>query len=160
MIHLVEGPDGVGKTTLARLLSSRSRIPYVEDLGKGRVEDPAVREAVYVAHVSILEQLSLHVDLVADRGWISTIAFCRSYGRPVPPFLLDPVGYARKRAEVEIIYRVEASVETALRRMHQRGEKPDGERLELEFAAFDELFRELYVAGIPVIYVDGQEGQP
>ena len=158
MIHLVEGPDGVGKTTFARFLADRLRIPYVEDVAKYRVAGKAEREAVFVAHVSILEQLAAKCDLVADRGWISTIVFCRTYGREVPGFLLPAATRARRLEKIETIYRVHASIETATSRMERREEEVDVARLEREFVAFDDVFVDLHVSGISVINVDGEKG--
>lgn len=160
MIHLVEGPNGVGKTTFARHLAARLKLPYVEDLAKGAVE-PGQREAVYVAHILILDQLAAHVDLVADRGWLSTIAFCRLYDRRIPIFLRHVGGWAVRDAGAhETIYRVQAPEEVVVERMLERGESVHPAEVEREFRAFDRVFYDLARARVPVVYVDGERGMP
>lgn len=157
MMHLVEGPDGVGKTTFARHLARSFGLPLVEDVAKGRVPVEA-REAVYVAHVSVQEQIAPVVDFVADRGWLSTLVYARSYGRKVPDFLVDCVKYARKMSGVQRIYYVRSSPSVAFARIGRRGEEVDEGRLLREFDLFDGYVERLEGDGFPVVYVDGERG--
>lgn len=157
MIHLVEGPDGVGKSTFASWLANRLGFECIEDRAKGRATEGQF-EAVSIAYTSVLEQVAYTCDLVVDRGWISTVAFARSYCRGIPEFLSDPAARAREFGAVETIYRVVAPQQVALLRIRERGEGVEMKQVVRDFYHFSKVFEEIEAGGTRVVYVDGTSG--
>ena len=165
MIHLVEGADGVGKTTFALHLAERLRIPYVEDLGRADAvaagaTGPELDVAQY-SYLRLLEQLArAGVDLVVDRAWVSAIVYNRSRpGRPpLPDYLENPASRARMLGACETLYHVEVSYETSIKRIRARGEDFEPKELVRDIYHFSAVFDEIEKAGVRVIRISGESG--
>lgn len=88
MIIVVEGPDGVGKTTLATELAQRLNAPYWN-----RPESPlrgldvAVSQAMHETEMSLLE--TLDCDVVIDRFFPSEWAYDKAFQREFDEGAID-----------------------------------------------------------------------
>lgn len=90
MIIIVEGPDGMGKTTLAAELGDRLNAPVY----KPWVEDGLKAAGAYIAghdagSVALACLTAPHSDVVFDRSFPSDFAYCRAFGRELDEMAHD-----------------------------------------------------------------------
>lgn len=82
MIYLLEGPDGTGKTTLARLLVNKS-IEAKRSCMFFHCTNTSAKKTAEVGYSEFLEDLKnwreLDYDVVIDRGWVSNIVYTTVY---------------------------------------------------------------------------------
>ncbi|MEN9390168.1 MAG: hypothetical protein RLZZ283_268, partial [Candidatus Parcubacteria bacterium] len=126
---VVEGIDGVGKSTFAKELSSRLRARYVTSvpshlLGMKRFVDAYASAAThymfyrYCIHATskkIRQHLRRGETVVADRYWYTTVATHRTLGVPCRSSDFASV------VQPDVVYFVTASEDVRVQRMVRRG---------------------------------------
>lgn len=166
MRHLVEGPDGSGKTTLVGNLARSMSLPVFKDrVGKTFFEagDYASVELVQVSYLDLLDQMTAAgIDYVSDRGWISANVYNRAdpSRAPLPGDLGDVRERALRYVGIEVIYAVTCPFEETCRRIASRGESPDVDWLRRVVSAYEDVYAEILGVGVPIVFVDGTRGLP
>jgi thymidylate kinase len=162
VIHVVEGPNAAGKSTLCCHLSRVLRIPLYCDLSR-RIEGRTGAELQLAtpAFDLIVEQVARNHDFVLDRFWPTTYVFKEL--NPDRPDLPDhlargPVVRARAGAATEVLYYVSTPVDLILARLRERGEAVDEAGIVSEVAAYERVFAAIRDEGVPVVVVDGSRG--
>lgn len=76
---LIDGPDGVGKTTICQLLSKKLKIPVIKmaDMPKHFKNNPEAASEVYNKTIIQFKDSSF----IMDRGWPTSIVYSLVYGR-------------------------------------------------------------------------------
>lgn len=69
MIFIIEGPDGSGKTTLAKRLAAKTGWPYVH------MSNPKTEEEMVEMANEYKKLLREHRNLILDRAWYSEMAY-------------------------------------------------------------------------------------
>lgn len=166
MRHLVEGPDGVGKTTFARLLALKLGVPLYQDAVTKRLvaegASPAEIQAGQEPLIAFLDQVarSGH-DHVLDRGWITAVVYSRADLKrpPLPKHLSDIAWRAQSLREFEIVYAVGAPIDVALSRVKARGETHHDEAFARRvYEEFVWVYGEFSRFCVPIVHVDGTRG--
>lgn len=159
MIHIVEGPDGAGKSTFVKRLSADLGLPVLRDPAltffKGRWRDAVEIQRLGDVYYNTVAQFGPIADAITDRCWPTSVAFAMLYPDrpPLEPYLRDPVALADQWSEWSVLYHVDAPDDVLVSRLEERGERTDAVRGAA--AAYRDLFRMIEGAGITVRRVDG-----
>jgi DNA polymerase III delta prime subunit len=101
-VFVFEGPDGTGKTTLAMALSRRIGATYIHHGSYPQAGDDLL--AIYT--VSMIPAVSMVVDVVMDRSWLSEKIYGHVYRNGA-----DRIGDARRHTfEVSLMAQVKILV--------------------------------------------------
>lgn len=174
MLHVVEGPDGSGKTTFARSLSLRTGAAVLVDPYRQALKERGDAELLqrcgdqYCMTVdAMMRALCLSTggrgDVILDRYWPTAVVHGRLRGiREGAPYMENPLAWALGRRSIEMLYFVDVPDDEIVRRLHARGEirdyLPDVEHACAVAAGYRLLRRELTEVGIFTVVVHGDKG--
>ena len=92
MIILVDGPDGTGKTGYAQWISNEIGFPFLRlepDGMFGEIDGQTIERMSSVFNYTLVQLDEQHVDVVVDRGPISSIVYSRVFQRGRPDHAHD-----------------------------------------------------------------------
>ena len=101
---LVEGPDGVGKTTVCAHMSEMTGIPVFKAPSEKRIFREGGRQSLAFDHtlVSFLEQTGYR--FISDRCYISELVYSKVFGRETDMGLLRLIDDAHARLGTMVLY--------------------------------------------------------
>lgn len=91
-IILVDGPDGTGKTGYAQWLSEETGFKFLRlepDHAFGRLDGETIEHMSSVFNYTLTQLVEQDVDLVIDRGPVSSIVYSRLFDRDSPTHAWD-----------------------------------------------------------------------
>lgn len=135
MIVLIEGPDGSGKTTIAKILSKQFNLPYVH----GTYTDPSTFKFYN-------EQLAV-TKAVIDRSFISELIYSKVLGRKPRINKFEADALLRVVEEKCLLIYCDASYELIVDRAFARGEDfVNQEQLKTIYNEYEEYFAKTSVS--------------
>lgn len=101
---LVEGPDGVGKTTVCAHMSEMTGIPVFKAPSEKQIFREGGRQSLAFDHtlVSFLEQTGYR--FISDRCYISELVYSKVFGRETDMGLLRLIDNAHARLGTRVLY--------------------------------------------------------
>jgi hypothetical protein len=101
---IIEGPDGVGKTTLASCISSITGLPVFKCPSEKQIFRDGGRQSLVFDHTltHFLEQTGHR--FVSDRGYPSEWVYSRIFKRDTDPVLLNMIDEAHGRLGTVMLY--------------------------------------------------------
>ena len=163
MFIVIDGPDGVGKSTQVKMLANYMREKYkraVIELSEPTKESDAgiaIRESIenkrrlepiieatffiedrrYDVQKRILPALNEKKTVLLDRYYFSTIAYQSALGIPPEELYEMQMNFI---IEPDLVFILHCSIDTALKRINERGEQDVMEQSEYQ-ERVDEIFR-------------------
>lgn len=118
MIYIIEGPDGAGKSTYAKFLSTVTGYPVIHFSNPKSEEEKA---KMYEMYLEILEN---NDDVIFDRSWISDLVYgpVLRGGATITPRQSAVLGNRLAGKGGMIIY-CTSDLKTLLERAYSRGEE-------------------------------------
>lgn len=126
MITIIEGPDGVGKTSYARHLSRMAGGVPILHWG-APTHKHWIDEYVTPVQDALSQQLTDNPQIICDRGFFAEPMWAKIFGRPVSLFANDQEvdacarWYEERGCRIIFIERDESGI---IRASHERGESP------------------------------------
>lgn len=143
---IMEGSDGVGKSTLGKLLATRLQIPY---LNFGRPSDKKDINIYIQNHTNIAEQMMLctHQKFILDRLYLSNLVYDDIYKRGKGFEYVDQMKNIKDKV---VFVLVEANYPTIIERLHRRRSKVEDillEQMKL-FTTYADLLEKLGIIDV------------
>lgn len=147
MIIILEGPDGAGKTHVARILNDLLPLSTLIKLSGApkEVRDPGWMRTAYFSITPFLIEMGRRSHVIVDRAWPSEIVYAPIFKGYTADYLNWWVPNIEKKVDVAYCY-LTAPVDELAKRMEQKAVDQPNERhpsadvIEKVVKAYDEWF--------------------